>query len=48
MARAAELGLLILTCGPAHQVMRWLAPLDVTSAEITEGLEIFGEALRTT
>jgi 4-aminobutyrate aminotransferase len=47
MARAADLGLLILTAGPAHQVMRFIPPLDVTSAEISEGLEIFGEALRT-
>jgi 4-aminobutyrate aminotransferase len=47
MARAADLGLLILTSGPAHQVIRWIPPLDVTSAEVTEGLEIFGEALRT-
>jgi 4-aminobutyrate aminotransferase len=47
MARAADLGLLILSCGPAHQVIRWIPPLDVSSAEISEGLEIFGEALRT-
>ncbi len=47
MERAAELGLLILSCGPAHQVIRWIPPLDVSSAEISEGLEIFGEALRT-
>jgi 4-aminobutyrate aminotransferase len=47
MARAADLGLLILTAGPAHQVIRWIAPLDVTAGEISEGLEIFGEALRT-
>ena len=46
--RAAELGLLVLTCGPAHQVIRWLPPLNVSAAEIAEGLEIFGEALRTT
>ncbi|HEY0443781.1 MAG TPA: aspartate aminotransferase family protein [Candidatus Limnocylindrales bacterium] len=46
--RAAELGLLVLTCGAAHHVVRWIAPLNVTAAEIAEGLEIFGEALRTT
>jgi 4-aminobutyrate aminotransferase len=45
--RAAELGLLVLTCGPLHQVIRWIPPLDVSGAEIAEGLEIFGEALRT-
>jgi 4-aminobutyrate aminotransferase len=46
-ARAADLGLLVLTCGPEHQVIRWIAPLDVSPAEVAEGLEIFGEALRT-
>jgi 4-aminobutyrate aminotransferase len=45
--RAAELGLLLLTCGPAHHVVRWIAPLNVTAAEVAEGVEIFGEALRT-
>jgi 4-aminobutyrate aminotransferase len=45
--RAADLGLLVLTCGPLHQTVRWIAPLDVSAAEIAEGLEIFGEALRT-
>jgi len=47
VARAADLGLLVLTCGPEHQVIRWIPPLDVTPAEIAEGLELFGEALRT-
>ncbi len=47
VARSADLGLLVLTCGPAHQVVRWIPPLDVSGAEIAEALEIFGEALRT-
>jgi 4-aminobutyrate aminotransferase len=46
-ARAADLGLLILTCGPEHQVIRWIAPLNASPAEIAEAVEIFGEALRT-
>jgi 4-aminobutyrate aminotransferase len=45
--RAADLGLLVLSCGPAHEVVRWIPPLDVSAAEIAEGLELFGEALRT-
>jgi 4-aminobutyrate aminotransferase-like enzyme len=45
--RVHELGLLLLTCGPHHQVVRWIAPLDATAAETSEALEIFGEALRT-
>jgi 4-aminobutyrate aminotransferase len=47
MARCAELGLLVLSCGTAHQVIRWIPPIDATAAEISEGVEIFGEALRT-
>jgi 4-aminobutyrate aminotransferase len=47
VARCAELGLLVLSCGLAHQVVRWIPPIDVSSAEISEGVEIFGEALRT-
>ncbi len=47
LARSADLGLLVLSCGVAHQVVRWIPPLDVSGAEIAEGLEIFGEALRT-
>ena len=43
----ATLGLLVLSCGPAHQVIRWIPPLDAAPAEISEGLELFGEALRT-
>ncbi len=43
--RCADLGLLLLTCGPAHNVVRWIPPLDVTSAEVAEALGIFREAL---
>ncbi len=43
--RCADLGLLLLTCGPAHNVVRWIAPLDVTADEIDEGLAIFRSAL---
>jgi 4-aminobutyrate aminotransferase len=47
VARSAELGLLVLSCGLAHQVVRWIPPIDGSSAEISEAVEIFGEALRT-
>ncbi len=47
VARSADLGLLVLSCGSQHNVVRWIAPLDVRPAEIAEALEIFGEALRT-
>ena len=45
VASCADDGLLLLTCGAAHQVVRWIPPIDVSGAEILEGLEIFGNAL---
>jgi 4-aminobutyrate aminotransferase len=45
MAASAEAGLLVLTCGAKHEVVRWIPPLDVTAAEIAEAVEIFGESL---
>ncbi|MDQ3493371.1 MAG: aspartate aminotransferase family protein, partial [Chloroflexota bacterium] len=45
MQRCADLGLLLLTCGTAHNVMRWIPPLDVTTDEVAEALAIFEEAL---
>jgi 4-aminobutyrate aminotransferase len=48
IARCADEGLLVLSCGVAHNVIRWIAPLDVTSAEIAEALDIFRRVLATT
>ncbi|MDQ3492448.1 MAG: aspartate aminotransferase family protein [Chloroflexota bacterium] len=45
MARCADLGLLLLTCGTAHNVIRWIPPLDVTAAEVTEALAILEETI---
>ena len=45
MAACADAGLLVLTCGRQHEVVRWIPPLDVTAAEIAEAVEIFGESL---
>lgn len=45
-ARAIEAGLLLLSCGLHHQVIRWIPPLDVTVAEVEEALRIFEDALR--
>jgi 4-aminobutyrate aminotransferase len=44
----ADEGLLLLSCGVAHNVIRWIAPLDVTSEEIAEALAIFGRVLAST
>ena len=46
MAACADAGLLVLTCGVDHDVIRWLPPVDVTSDEIDEGLGIFEQVLR--
>jgi 4-aminobutyrate aminotransferase len=48
IARCADAGLLLLTCGATHNIVRWLAPLNVTSAEIDEGLDVFDRVLATT
>jgi 4-aminobutyrate aminotransferase len=45
IARCLDEGLMLLTCGPAHNIVRWIPPLDVTSAEIQEGLGIFRKVL---
>jgi 4-aminobutyrate aminotransferase len=45
IAGCADAGLLVLTCGNQHEVIRWIPPLDVTAAEIAEAVEIFGETL---
>jgi 4-aminobutyrate aminotransferase len=46
MAAAADHGLLVLSCGTEHNVIRILPPIDVTAAEIAEGLVRFEAALR--
>jgi 4-aminobutyrate aminotransferase len=48
LQRCADEGLLLLSCGVQHNVIRWIAPLDVTSEEIAEALAIFGRALAAT
>jgi len=45
IAACADAGLLVLTCGSSHQVVRWIPPLNVDAAEIAEAVEIFGETL---
>jgi len=43
--RLADAGLLVLTCGAHHNIIRWIPPLDVTSDEIQEALSIFTRVL---
>ncbi len=48
IAACLERGLVLLTCGAAHNVVRWIPPLNVTSDEIGRGVAIFEEALAAT
>ncbi len=43
-----ERGLLLLTCGTYDNVIRWIPPLVVTEQQITDSLDIFGDALKET
>jgi 4-aminobutyrate aminotransferase len=47
-AACADRGMLLLTCGPSHSIMRWIPPVDVSRDEVEESLGIFQEALLTT
>ncbi len=40
-----ERGLILLSCGPWDQVVRFIPPLVVTAAQIEDALGIFGDAL---
>ncbi|NPA90243.1 MAG: aminotransferase class III-fold pyridoxal phosphate-dependent enzyme [Chloroflexi bacterium] len=42
---AFERGLLLLTCGPWDNTIRWIPPLVVTQEQMAEALRIFSEAL---
>jgi 4-aminobutyrate aminotransferase len=44
----ADEGLLLISCGTEHNVIRWIAPIDVSAAEIHEALGIFRRVLATT
>ena len=43
--KCLERGLMLLTCGPYGNVVRWIPPLIVTPEQIDEALEIFEGAL---
>ena len=43
---AEERSLLLLTCGTYDNVVRWIPPLNVTSGQIHDGLQVFGDSLK--
>lgn len=45
---AEERNLLLLTCGTYDNVVRWIPPLNVTSQQIHDGLQVFEDALKST
>ncbi|HLF74739.1 MAG TPA: aminotransferase class III-fold pyridoxal phosphate-dependent enzyme [Anaerolineales bacterium] len=45
---AEEKGLLLLSCGTYDNTVRWIPPLNVTSGQIDDGLQIFESALKET
>jgi 4-aminobutyrate aminotransferase len=46
--KAEEKGLLLLSCGTYDNTLRWIPPLNVTSEQVNDGLNIFSEALTET
>ena len=46
LARCLDEGLLVLSCGRDHNVVRFIPPLDVTAGEIAEAVGTFERALR--
>lgn len=46
ITQCAEDGLLLLPCGTAGNVVRWIPPLIVNQQQIGEGLEIFEKAMQ--
>jgi 4-aminobutyrate aminotransferase len=46
VAACGERGLLLLTCGPWDNTIRFIAPLIVTEKQINDALGIFAEALK--
>lgn len=42
---ARQAGLLVIKCGVHRNVMRFLAPLVTTSAQLAEALEMLSQAL---
>lgn len=43
---AEERGLLLLSCGTYDNTVRWIPPLNVSEAQISDALNIFGAALQ--
>jgi 4-aminobutyrate aminotransferase len=43
---AEEQGLLLLSCGTYDNTIRWIPPLNVGSDQVSEGIRIFGQALK--
>lgn len=43
VARARDKGLILLSCGPYHNILRILVPLTIEAPQIRQGLEIIAQ-----
>jgi 4-aminobutyrate aminotransferase/(S)-3-amino-2-methylpropionate transaminase len=44
-ARCLAQGVIVLTCGPANNVLRLIPPLTITDAELDHGLDVLEAAI---
>jgi len=45
VTRCRENGVLVLTAGPHGNVIRLLSPLDITDADLEQGLEVLEQSI---
>ena len=46
LKKCQERGLIIMSCGPIHNVFRFMFPLVITEEELTRGFDILEDAIR--
>jgi len=46
LRNAEERGLLLLSCGTYDNTVRWIPPLNVSETQVSDALDIFGQALK--
>lgn len=46
LKKCHERGLIIMSCGPLHNVCRFMFPLVITEEELTKGFDILEDAIR--
>ena len=46
LKKCQERGLIIMSCGPLHNVFRFMFPLVIKEEELAKGFDIFEDAIR--